>query len=56
MIAGGGYAGRAKLPLIPLSDGAGEVVEAGSAVSARQGWRPRVRHLLPALDRGTGAP
>ncbi|HXQ53367.1 MAG TPA: NAD(P)-dependent alcohol dehydrogenase [Stellaceae bacterium] len=33
MIAGGGYAGRAKLPLIPLSDGAGEVVEAGSAVA-----------------------
>jgi NADPH:quinone reductase-like Zn-dependent oxidoreductase len=33
MIAGGGYAGRAKLPLIPLSDGAGEVVEAGAAVT-----------------------
>ncbi|MGH7090055.1 MAG: zinc-dependent alcohol dehydrogenase family protein [Stellaceae bacterium] len=33
MIAGGGYAGRAKLPLIPLSDGAGEVVETGSAVT-----------------------
>ena len=33
MIAGGGYAGRAKYPLIPLSDGAGEVVETGSGVS-----------------------
>jgi NADPH:quinone reductase-like Zn-dependent oxidoreductase len=33
MIAGGGYAGRAKYPLIPLSDGAGEVVEAGPGVS-----------------------
>ncbi|HUK58837.1 MAG TPA: NAD(P)-dependent alcohol dehydrogenase [Stellaceae bacterium] len=33
MIAGGGYAGRAKFPLIPLSDGAGEVVEAGAGVS-----------------------
>jgi NADPH:quinone reductase-like Zn-dependent oxidoreductase len=33
MIAGGGYAGRAKTPLIPMSDGAGEVVEAGSAVT-----------------------
>jgi NADPH:quinone reductase-like Zn-dependent oxidoreductase len=33
MIAGGGYAGRAKLPLIPLSDGAGDVVETGSAVT-----------------------
>jgi NADPH:quinone reductase-like Zn-dependent oxidoreductase len=33
MIAGGGYAGRAKYPLIPLSDGAGEVIEAGAGVS-----------------------
>jgi len=33
MIAGGGYAGRAKYPLIPLSDGAGEVIEAGSGVA-----------------------
>jgi NADPH:quinone reductase-like Zn-dependent oxidoreductase len=33
MIAGGGYAGRAKFPLIPLSDGAGEVVATGSAVT-----------------------
>ncbi len=33
MIAGGGYAGRAKFPLIPLSDGAGDVVEAGPGVT-----------------------
>ncbi len=33
MIARGGYAGRAKYPLIPLSDGAGEVLEAGPGVS-----------------------
>lgn len=33
MIAGGGYAGRAKLPLIPLSDGAGDVVETGAGVT-----------------------
>jgi NADPH:quinone reductase-like Zn-dependent oxidoreductase len=33
MIAGGGYAGRAKYPLIPLSDGAGEVAEVGSGVT-----------------------
>ncbi|HUB95979.1 MAG TPA: NAD(P)-dependent alcohol dehydrogenase [Stellaceae bacterium] len=33
MIAGGGYARGVKLPLIPLSDGAGEIVETGSAVA-----------------------
>ena len=33
MITAGGYAGRAKYPLIPLSDGAGDVVEAGSGVT-----------------------
>ena len=33
MVAGGAYARGAKLPLIPLSDGVGEVVETGSAVS-----------------------
>ncbi len=33
MIAGGGYARGVSLPLIPLSDGAGEIVETGSAVS-----------------------
>lgn len=33
MIAGGGYARGVKLPLIPLSDGAGEVAAVGSEVS-----------------------
>jgi NADPH:quinone reductase-like Zn-dependent oxidoreductase len=33
MIAGGGYAGRAKYPLVPLSDGAGEVAEVGNGVT-----------------------
>jgi NADPH:quinone reductase-like Zn-dependent oxidoreductase len=33
MIAGGGYARGVKLPLIPLSDGAGEIVETGGAVT-----------------------
>jgi NADPH:quinone reductase-like Zn-dependent oxidoreductase len=33
MIAGGGYARGVKLPLIPLSDGAGEIVETGSTVT-----------------------
>jgi NADPH:quinone reductase-like Zn-dependent oxidoreductase len=32
MIAGGGYARGVKLPVIPLSDGAGEVAEAGAEV------------------------
>ncbi len=32
MIAGGGYARSPKLPLIPLSDGAGEVAEVGGEV------------------------
>ncbi len=33
MIAGGGYARGVKLPLIPLSDGAGEVAEVGAEVT-----------------------
>ena len=46
---------RSSCRSIPLSDGAGEVVEVGAGVTRRQDRRPRRRHLLPALDRRPGA-
>ena len=40
-----------RLPIPPLSDGAGEVVETGPNVTARRRRRPRCRHLHAGVDR-----
>ena len=49
-IVRGSYRMPVRENIIPLSDGAGEVVEVGAA-SPRQGRRPGRRQLLSALDR-----
>ena len=51
----GKYNPKQKLPLIPCSDGAGEVVAVGEGVTRVQAGRPRLRHLR--ADAGSpGAP
>ena len=50
-IARGGYRMPVRDNLIPLSDGAGEVIETGPGGDASQSWRPRCRKFLSALER-----
>jgi hypothetical protein len=45
VVASGGYGRQVKLPLIPLSDGAGEVVEVGPQVTRVKPGRESGRHL-----------
>ena len=54
-IVRGSYRMPVREKVIPLSDGAGEVVEAGAGVSRVKPGDRVCGHLLPALDRGAGA-
>jgi NADPH:quinone reductase-like Zn-dependent oxidoreductase len=52
MITKGIYNPRLRLPLIPLSDGAGEVAVTGEGVTRFQARRPRRRLFHAGLGRG----
>ena len=46
----GGYGPRYKLPLIPVSDGVGEVIAVGRRGQPGSDRRPGGTHLLPVVD------
>ena len=47
------YKPDAKFPAVPLSDGAGEVVEIGENVHALESWGPRLSDFHARLARGS---
>ncbi len=51
LTAEGKYNPKQKLPLIPCSDGAGEVAAVGDGVTRVQAGGPGLHHLRPELDR-----
>jgi NADPH:quinone reductase-like Zn-dependent oxidoreductase len=61
LLVQGFYNPKQPLPIVPFSDGAGEMVEVGEGVSQVQTGRPRRQLLLPelgfgsAVDTGEGA-